>query len=308
MRAVWSFWSVPHATPYLRRPWQSEFHHALSWSLSVQEARKHYPDTWLYTDDEGARFLVDQLQLPFQHVSTELNALKKEDPQWWVLGKIYTYSLQTAPFVHVDSDVFLWLPLPPRLEQADVFAHVRDDFVAGRGYLRPEQLEIPLQTDGGWLPEEWRWFRSTRRPLWHLWSGIYGGRRVDFLRYVADSALKVVRAPENVRAMASINRKQGLTHLLEEFMLVTHIDYHARRPDSPFRDIKAEFLFNSPAEATDPHKSSDSGFTHMAGGVKAMPRMAALVESHVRSRYPALFERCKLWASTGERPRKMLIV
>ena len=51
-------------------------------------ARRHYPTTCLVTDDEGARLLIDGLRLPFARVSTALNALRDEDPEWWALGKI----------------------------------------------------------------------------------------------------------------------------------------------------------------------------------------------------------------------------
>ncbi len=121
MRAVWSYWRKPHRAGQCHA-WPSELHHALSWSLSLQEARKHYSDTWIYTDDEGARLLVDQLQLPFAHVHTDLNALRRRNPGWWTLGKLHTCRLQTEPFVHLDYDAFLWLPLPEDLLVADVFA------------------------------------------------------------------------------------------------------------------------------------------------------------------------------------------
>lgn len=114
LRAIWSFWSKPYWRQR-RSGWASELHHWLAWILSVETARQHYPDTWLYTDDAGAEILVGQLGLPFVHVSTALNALASCDPDWWALGKVYTYSLQTAPFVHIDADVFLWKLLPERL-------------------------------------------------------------------------------------------------------------------------------------------------------------------------------------------------
>lgn len=289
MRAIWSFWSKPHATPSVRRPWRSEFHHALSWSLSVLEASKHYPDTWLYTDDEGARFLCDELDLPFAHVSTELNALSLHDAQWWVLGKIYAYSLQTEPFVHLDADVVLWLPLPERLERADVFAQVRDSF----WNLQPNQLDGPIEAAGGWLPVEWRWFRSSRIPLWRIWADIYGGCRVDFIRHIAQSALRLVKDPTNALALSTISGKGGMTSLLEEFMVAAHIEYHAGRSDSPFRDVKPAFLFDSVAEGTNAHNLSDLGFAHLAGAIKSVPSVTNLLEHRVRTDYPAQFDRCR---------------
>jgi hypothetical protein len=67
MRAVWSFWSAPYLG-YYHRLWFSERHHLLSWILSVRSAGRYYPDTWLFTDSDGARMLVDGLGLQFRHV------------------------------------------------------------------------------------------------------------------------------------------------------------------------------------------------------------------------------------------------
>jgi hypothetical protein len=41
----------------------------------AETARKHYPQTTLVTDEEGADLLVERLGLEFKHVSTELPAL-----------------------------------------------------------------------------------------------------------------------------------------------------------------------------------------------------------------------------------------
>jgi hypothetical protein len=62
MKAVWSFWSKPFAA-HRHAMWPSEKHHLCSWVLSVETARQHYPDTWLVTDNAGARMLMDQPRL-----------------------------------------------------------------------------------------------------------------------------------------------------------------------------------------------------------------------------------------------------
>ena len=85
MRAVWSFWSKPFRAGRGSR-WLSDYHSHLAWGLSVECARRHYPDTLLVTDDEGAALLVDRLKLPFARVSLELNQLRDRDPDWWALG------------------------------------------------------------------------------------------------------------------------------------------------------------------------------------------------------------------------------
>lgn len=89
MRAVWSFWTLP----YRARSgcaWLSDRHHLFSWVLSVECARSHFEELLLYSDDDGAALLVDGLALPFTGVSTDLNSLKDQDSDWWMLGKLHT--------------------------------------------------------------------------------------------------------------------------------------------------------------------------------------------------------------------------
>jgi hypothetical protein len=96
LKAVWSFWSKPFEA-HRRHSWPSVRHHLFAWVLSVETARRHYPETCLVTDAAGARLLVDEIGLPFKHVSTELNTLDQYNPDWWALGKVYAYRMQTEP-------------------------------------------------------------------------------------------------------------------------------------------------------------------------------------------------------------------
>jgi hypothetical protein len=207
MRAVWSFWSKPFQAQR-RHSWPSERHHLFAWVLYVETARRHYPDTWLVTNDGGASVLVDQLGLPFTHVSTTLNALAHHDPEWWALDKIYAYRMQEQPFVHIDSDVFLWKPLPERLERADVFAQNPEPLSWNTSY-DPERLEHAIQgTAGGWLPDEWQWYRRARDRRAEC-CGIFGGNRIDFINRFAEASIPVARRSG---ASPSCATSAGQTH------------------------------------------------------------------------------------------------
>lgn len=96
MRAVWSFWTKPYKNSR-KSIWFSNKHHLLSWVLSVKTVRQHYPNTALFTDREGVQILVDGIGLEFDQISTDLDVLAEYDPQWWALGKVYTYRAQTEP-------------------------------------------------------------------------------------------------------------------------------------------------------------------------------------------------------------------
>lgn len=297
MRAVWSFWSKPYRAGQYHS-WLTEFHHALAWSLSVQEASKHYSDTWLYTDDDGARLLVDNLGLPFAHVNLGLNALAGSDPGGWNLGKMLTYKQQNEPFVHLDYDVFLWLPLPKRLTDADMFAEKHLPFMLGTSYYRPEHVERVIVDAGGWLPDEWKWFRSSARVLYSAAAGLMGGNRVDFISYVYELAFAIIGNRANRAALAPIDYRMSLMPLLEEFLPAACVEYHRRCEDSPFRGIKIDYLFGADADLFNPDEASKAGYTHLIGGTKRNLKVAKLLEERIRRDDPAQFERCAKFAGS----------
>lgn len=292
MRAIWSFWSKPFENHY-HQFWFSAAHHFYSWVLSVETARKHYPRTALYTDDAGARLLVDKLGLGFEQVHTSLNALSHYDPDWWTLGKVQTYRVQTEPFVHIDNDVFLWEPLPPETESAGVFAQNAEHFAHGIWHYHPEEFEGPLAScPGGWLPEEWRWYRSADLPQRGENCGVFGGHRIDFVQHYASQALKLIDHPGNQPAWVAMQNKRFNTILVEQYVLSACLEYHACRPDSPYRGIEIKYVFGSLEEAFDPKLSSRIGYTHLLGPSKREQDNADRLERRVKRDYPDHYERC----------------
>ncbi len=293
MKAVWSFWSKPFEA-HRHSMWPSERHHLLAWALSVETARQHYPDTWLITDDAGARMLVDGLGLPFTRVSTELNALAQHDPNWWTLGKIYAYRLQTEPFVHMDSDVFLWKKLPARLEHADVFAQHPNQLSASTWYYQPAQLERAIsRTPGGWLPDEWHWYRRTIKNQRAESTGLVGGNRVDFINSYAEASIRLMNDPRNQRTLQSLPDKHLHSLLIEEYLLAAFVEYHKASAVFSSSGIRIEYLFNSDADMWNPDRATQAGFTHLVASAKRNPLFAVKLENRVRCDYPELYERCR---------------
>lgn len=288
MRAVWSFWSKPYRAG-CGNTWPGEFHHALAWALSLQEAGRHYPDTWLHTDDYGARLLVDTLRLPFANVRTDLNILEKYDPAIWNLGKIHAFRLQREPFFHIDADAFLWLPLPDRLTRADVFCQNPVPFRLGKScYCRADLIENTIAGAKGWLPEEWKWFRPSNGGLHGESCGLIGGNRVDFFRYVYDLAFAILDHPGNSSALKVLRDKVVIT--LEECLPAACIGTHRARPGSPFCGIGIEYLFDSPGDVFKPTHAGRTGYAHLLGGHKRNPAVMALLEDRVVRDNPGQYE------------------
>jgi hypothetical protein len=287
MRAVWSFWTKPFKTHDHKR-WLSRRQYLLSWILSFETISKHYPETALFTDDDGARLLIDQLHLPFVEVSTELNKLAHHDAGFWTMGKLYTYRAQTEPFIHFDNDLFLFKPLPEELASAPVLAQNPEP----ESFYKPEFLEASLSEAGSvWLPAEWVWYRVAGSRAGGDCAGIFGGNRVDFIHHFSEQAIKLVEHPDNQAGWVSLE-KFGPMIWVEQYLLPACVDYHRQQAASPFHGIEIRYLFESVTHAFQSDRAEELGFTHLAGDAKLNREIAARMEERVKRDYPELYERC----------------
>ena len=279
MRAVWSFWTAPHR---IRRGWHwvSEKHHLFSWVLSVELAKRHYLDTALYTDTEGARLLVDGLGLPFDHVSVKLNALAHHDPDWWMLGKLMTYQSQVDPFLHIDADVYLWNRLPDRLVSAPVFAQNPED-VGGANCYDVDLCESIIRQGDGEVPLEWQWYRENSTAPQAACCGILGANETAFIRYYAGIAIRLLENPRNCAAFTALPDKRIYNPLFEQFVLSACANYHG---------VPIEYLFESWDDAC--HRAFKTGYTHLIASAKSNSDVAKRLEQRIATEYPESYERC----------------
>jgi hypothetical protein len=292
MRAVWSFWSKPHAAGR-GWAWHHPRHHLLAWGLSLRLASAHYPDTVLVTDSYGQDLLVGRLGLPFAQVSTELDRLADARPDFWALGKLTAYRLQDAPFVHLDTDVFLWQPLPGWLTSAPVLAQHPETAHLPGDPGGPAQVEAAFARAGLALPAEWQWSRShPGRRFREANCGILGGTSPAFLRSYAEVALDLVLSPRNAPAWAGAAGLAALNTTVEQFLMSACLDYHRFSPDSPHRGSYVRYLFPSPEAAFDPARAARLGYTHLLGPAKSNPLVTARLERRVREEDPDFYRRC----------------
>lgn len=298
MRAVWSFWSKPfHA--FYGSNWCKPLHHLLAWGLSVQTARRHYPETVLITDRPGKRLLVDQLGLPFVHVSTELERLANVDPGLWNMGKLVAYSLQDQPFVHIDSDVFLWKPIPQQVAESPVFTQCPEYFPNNDSNYRPHEIEYAFAQHSLRLPVEWEWTRSDRSYFVAENCGILGGSHIEFIRYYSRTAMDLVLRRENVAPWSELPDKRPYSIVIEQFFLSACAGFHRFHPTSPYRGVQIKHLFSSWDEAADTNHAARVGYTHLVAGAKSVPAVGRRLEERVRRDDPTYFRRCQKIVGTS---------
>ncbi|MBW6398876.1 hypothetical protein KPL78_13510 [Roseomonas sp. HJA6] len=290
-RAVWSFWSKPYRA-YYHRAWHSKATHLLAWALSVTEAARHYPVTCLHADSAGAALLVDRLRLPFRHVALTLDALDAEDDDaWWVLGKLSTYAAQTEPFVHLDSDVILWKPLPAPVIEAAVFAQNPERFdFEDQSLYRIDAFMRGMARGDGWVPPQWAAY-AARQGNRAICCGILGGNDTALLARYARLAMEVIRHPRNRLIFPSLGVRDNI--LVEQYFLAAFLDWQARHAAA----VRVGFLFPSSNDAFDPEAAERVGYTHLIGDTKANAEVATRLALRVRREHPRLYEACMMEAA-----------
>ncbi|MDR6951247.1 hypothetical protein J2X65_000595 [Ancylobacter sp. 3268] len=298
MRAVWSLWTKPLKAKR-RMGWLSPRHHLLAWVLSVELASRHHADTCLVADDEAAAVLVDALGLRFGSVSLALNALDAHDPDWWAIGKLYAQAGQDRPYVHIDSDVFLWEPLPEPLLRTAVFAQNPEISLYGASYYRPESIEHDIRRHGGWMPEEFEHYMPFGGELRAENCGIVGGTRVDFLRYYAQRAIDFIEHPANQSVWAQRPRRDQDFVTFEQLMLSACLAYHQARAVSPFAGVTMAHLFDSHDDAL--ARANARGYTHLAADSKRDPDMSRHLEEAVARHFPEHYRRVVDFLQSPER-------
>jgi len=283
VRLVWSLWTRPMVAGG-RIGWRSPRDHLLSWVLSVGLARRYYADTVLVTDDAGAALLIDGLGLEFGSVSLALNALAEHDPDWWALGKLHAYAEQREPFLHIDSDVYLWKPLPEDLLTAPLIASHPEYAELGRSCYRPDVLERDLRAGGGYVPPELEHYMPIGGVVRAENCGIFGGNRIDFIRHYAETAKTLVHHPRNQAIWATRPENYSDAILFEQLLLSACIEFHRGRADSPWSDIAVRYLFSSYQEAIS--TAGDRGFTHLIAHSKWDANVVSNLDRCVRQTFP----------------------
>lgn len=285
MKAVWSYWSHP-VRYYNKSAWMSEKHHMLGWILSLETARQNFERTELYTDDEGASLLIDTMGLEFDYVSTSLNGLEYINPEFWALGKVYTYKMQQSPFVHIDSDVFIWNDFPSEMKSAPLIVQNPEHFRIGTGsWYHPEKFD-EIKNSDGWLPKELEWYRNHSMDQRAECCGIFGGNNLEFIQYYAENSIRLVEDNSDVW-----KRLGGDNILVEQYLLTALIEYHRSHP-SEFNDLLVWSIFGSSDDAFNAEWARKRGYSHLIGGAKKNKNLLDQLEERVKFYYPDQYEHC----------------
>jgi hypothetical protein len=195
MRILQSFWSRPSKSNNYQDDfgrygggWISEKYHAMSWALSCLNFKRFYEEVELYTDNDGSNWLIDKLGLPYTNVVKTLDQINNYNSSLWALAKTYTYLQQDSPFLHADSDVYIWQPFSRDFLNNRVFAqnieYDRADNPIGIYINSIENLPAKLEYTPQFLTDIAESYQKKGR-IEAINTGIIGGQDVGFLKSYA---------------------------------------------------------------------------------------------------------------------------
>ncbi|MDR3235711.1 MAG: hypothetical protein LBT48_03160 [Prevotellaceae bacterium] len=146
MKIVQSFWNAHRGDLFMHKGgFLCPEIHWMSWAFSCLQLRKFYTDVEMYTDTSGKAFF-ELLGFPYTKIHTTMEDdpfMKRCHPQMWAYAKIHAYAQQTAPFLHIDGDAFIWAPFDDEFIQSPLFAHSFEDNDAVYRILLNDVKKLP---------------------------------------------------------------------------------------------------------------------------------------------------------------------
>lgn len=205
MRIVQSYWSKPGIE---RNGWRLPDLYFISWMYSCLKLRQFYSDVHLVTDSRGKTIFGEILNLPYNSIKTNLDILQDYTPKLWTVGKLYTYSLQEAPFIHVDGDVFIWDRIPLEEEQL-IAQHKEYNFVHNKKFLQD------LKVKGYKIPYTINW---NLNDVCEINAGIIGGCNLKFFQAYYHAAIDFIKSNEElINNIKSKKEETAVNTIMEQF-------------------------------------------------------------------------------------------
>jgi hypothetical protein len=285
MKILQTFWTGPTGVNKknllsIKAGWLSCEYHWMSWALSCLQAKSIFGSVNLVTDEAGKEILVNLLGLPYNNVSTALQTtLNDYHPSLWALAKIYTYSIQTEPFLHLDGDVFLWQKPNQDLLNAQLIAQNLDKNL-------PFYADILDQINGNlsFIPPAFSRGAYRHKDLYASNAGLLGGRDLSFFKEYSRQAFEFI--DKNKADLEKMNT--GTLNLIFEQYLFCQLASESNIAVSYYKGPVEDPVFKDYIRFEDyPHVQ----MVHPVGGFKQYAHVCDHLAKTLRKDYPEYYYR-----------------
>ncbi len=280
MKIIHSFWSKPSTEPRVRKfedrqmgGWLDKRYYYMSWVLSCLQFKKYYQHVELVTDSNGKQLLKDYLELPYDDVKVDLDSYNNFHPDLWAISKLHAYTIQTEPFLHVDSDVFIW----DRLREVENKPLIAQNEDIGFEFYYKVWKEI--QKHFLYIPEYMNSDYNSKLQINSCNAGIFGGTDVAFIKEFACEALEFLN--KNISNYSGVNL--GSTVLIYEQYLFSSLARSKKKEVSYLFDQMSSSYLEVSTFSTVPSKRK---YVHLVGSAKRNKIACENLEYRLRFEYP----------------------
>lgn len=282
MKIIQTFWSKPiHENSGFihnrhKGGWLSEKYFAIACALSFMKLKKIHGNVELYTDVKGKMWLVDELGLEYDKVHVKLDQFNFLPSALWAIPKLYVFSLQDKPFLHVDLDVFIWGKFSDHILNAPLIAQ---NFDKHQDYNIDAILFLEKNNSIDILKKYLNYsdYNSIN-------AGIIGGTDIEFIKEYSTSALNFIKEIENEW---NSNEAAKLNFIAEQFFF-----YQL----SLFKKKNINFLFESVGDENEDLMKfylvpKSIKYIHLISNAKRNPYACHMIECHLYNENKLLLER-----------------
>jgi len=285
MKYLQTFWTGPSGANKenlitMKAGWRSCEYHWMSWALSCLLAKDRFGEIHLVTDLKGKEILADRLQLPYTTISTDLEKrLDNYNPHLWALAKIYTYNIQTEPFLHLDGDVFLWHKPGDELLNSPLIAQNLDkDLALYRIGL--DQINKCFSH----IPDEFLKETYEGKSIYASNAGLLGGHDLKFFKTYCEKAFSLI--DKNTDALEKMP-VGNLNFIFEQFLFCKLAEI-SQTPVAYFKEMVDNPVFKDYIKFED---YPNVAMAHPVGGFKSYPHVCDHVAKMLRNHYPDYYYR-----------------
>ena len=243
-------------------------YHWYSWILSVNLAKQHFDEVNLYTDSFGANVLCDEIGLPFTDVCVCFDNLEKRiSKEFWAIGKLVSISKQDKPFMHIDSDVYLWKPLNNIFLNSKILTQAEEDLSEHNYYRRYRELI----DNSIYIPQLLKKFRNNLRAYN---CGILGGIDVDFFNLYSERVLDFLFNKQNQTNFKTKKFTEEVNAVYEQYYLAILAKEYNINVKTLFQEFWPK-----------PSQARRVGYTHLLGNAKCRIDVLEALEIRIQKEF-----------------------
>lgn len=291
MKIVQTYWTKPmyqktgELYNRIQGGWPSLKHALCAMAYSCLSLKKFYPNIELTTDSLGYKLLIEELALPYSKIDLSLNDFDA-DPNLWALAKVYSYSIQQEPFIHVDNDIFIWEKFPNNIEKATLccqnIEQLSNDYIEG---MRLVKNHISYS---GSIFEKLISSNDLFPNYYAVNAGILGGNNVNFINSYAKYIIDFYNSHK--QEFKNIGESVGLLNIIIEQLSFGIL---SKEKDIKIDCLKQianfdELINNIIDIYSAPIKTK---YVHCLGNIKKDEFIAQQIEFHLKSQFPFYYDR-----------------